>query len=260
MKLRDRYSKPGPGIEPGAPRRTGFARWWELVSRDAGPFFMASSLCLLALLPYALAVVLAVAARSLLLLLLGAALGGAIEGPVFCGLVDTVLRSLRDEPGYWWHTWRRAMRQNWRQSLLPGALFGDAYGVQLFALLFTDPKAVQAWHLVALLVSVVFVVALSVWYWPQVALLKLPFGKLLKNSLLLALSHPLQSLGAALCWLVYLGAAALAFPVSIPVVLLTLWVPAVTALLILYRSLDKTFHIEEELGTPKLSSETTPTP
>lgn len=257
MNSRDRYAKPGPGVAPNAPRRRGLARWWEVVSRDAGRFFMAASLCLAAALPYAAAVTAAVAARSLPLALAGAALGGALEGPVFCGLCDTVLRSLRDEPGYWWHTWRRALGQNWRASLLPGALFGAVYGGQLCALLALDAAAARSWPGMALGLSVLFVVMLSVWFWPQVALLTLPLPLLFKNALLLALAHPLHSLGGALCWLVYLGAAALLFPVSLPVVVLTLWAPAVSALLVIYRPLDAALHIEQTLNARAAGSEPT---
>ena len=247
MKLRDRYTKPGPGVAPDAPRSRGLTRWWEVVSRDAGKFFMSASLCMLALLIYAGAVTAAVAARSLPLLLLGAALGGAMEGTVFCGLVDTVLRSLRDEPGFWWHTWKRALRQNWRQSLVPGALFGVIYGGLVFTLFLLDPQTTRSSQLVALGLSALFVTALAAWFWPQVALLTLPLPLIFKNSLLLALAHPKQSLIAAACYLAYTGVAALLFPVSLPLVVLTLWVPVVSALLAVYCPLDEAFAIEDGL-------------
>ena len=48
-------------------------------------------------------------AASLPLCLLSGAVGGLIAAPAFCGMLDTILRALRDEPGYWWHTYKRAM-------------------------------------------------------------------------------------------------------------------------------------------------------
>ena len=54
----------------------------------------------------------------------GGLLGGLIGGPFLSGMIDTTLRALRDEPGYWWHTYKRAWKQNWKQSLLRGALLG----------------------------------------------------------------------------------------------------------------------------------------
>lgn len=56
---------------------------------------------------------------SALLTVLGGLLGGLIGGPFLSGMIDTTLRALRDEPGYWWHTYKRAWKQNWKQSLLP---------------------------------------------------------------------------------------------------------------------------------------------
>lgn len=49
-------------------------------------------------------------------------------------MLDTILRALRDEPGYWWHTYRMAWKQNWRESLLPGAGAGFCLGLWAFLL------------------------------------------------------------------------------------------------------------------------------
>ena len=50
--------------------------------------------------------------------MLGGLVGGMIAAPFLCGIFDTVLRALRDEPGYWWHTYRNAWKQNWRDAEL----------------------------------------------------------------------------------------------------------------------------------------------
>ena len=63
-------------------------------------------------------------AGSALLTVVGGVVGGLVGGPFLSGMIDTVLRALRDEPGYWWNTYKRAWKQNWRQSLVPGALLG----------------------------------------------------------------------------------------------------------------------------------------
>ena len=79
------HHREGPGIAPDAPRKTGFPRFWETLSR--------APVCGL--------------------------LGGAIAGPELCALADTILRGLRDEPGFWWHTYRRAWKRSAKASLLP---------------------------------------------------------------------------------------------------------------------------------------------
>ena len=49
---------------------------------------------------------------------------------------DTVLRALRDEAGYWWTTYRRAFRQNFKASILPGILYCVVVTVQIFLVYF----------------------------------------------------------------------------------------------------------------------------
>ena len=102
-------------------RKVGAARFFELLGRDLWPFYKASILCVLGFAPGYAAVLFSTMAASLPLCLLSGAVGGLIAAPVFCGMLDTILRALRDEPGYWWHTYRMAWKQNWRESLLPGA-------------------------------------------------------------------------------------------------------------------------------------------
>ena len=109
-------------------RKVGAARFFELLGRDLWPFYKASILCVLGFAPGYAAVLFSAMAASLPLCLLSGAVGGLIAAPVFCGMLDTILRALRDEPGYWWHTYRMAWQQNWRESLLPGAGRGFALG------------------------------------------------------------------------------------------------------------------------------------
>ena len=115
-------------------RKVGAARFFELLGRDLWPFYKASILCVLGFAPGYAAVLFSTMAASLPLCLLSGAVGGLIAAPVFCGMLDTILRALRDEPGYWWHTYRMAWKQNWRESLLPGAGAGFCLGLWAFLL------------------------------------------------------------------------------------------------------------------------------
>ena len=91
------YTKPGPGVAPDEPRKTGLPRIWEMISRDFKSFWLAGALNVLLTLPFAFAVGYACATHSLLFALLAGVLGGLIAAPGFLGLADTLLRSLRDE-------------------------------------------------------------------------------------------------------------------------------------------------------------------
>ena len=128
------YNRPGPGVRPDEPRKKGFARLIEILGRDLWPFFKAGFLTLLGAVPFLVLMVMAIATHAVIFVLAAGIIGGMIAAPQMCGLADTVLRSLRDEPGYWWTTYRRAWKRNAKASLLPGALGGLVLATQIFTL------------------------------------------------------------------------------------------------------------------------------
>lgn len=96
---------PATGYTP-APRKVGLPRFFELLGRDLWAFYRASFLCLLGFLPGTALAVFGQMGGSALLTVLGGLLGGLLGGPFLSGMIDTTLRALRDEPGYWWHTYQ----------------------------------------------------------------------------------------------------------------------------------------------------------
>ena len=130
-------------MEKDTPRKTGIPRFFEVVGRDLTGMFLANFFTCLSALPAICLVTVGLLGRSLVVMLAGAVIGGAIAGPFLAGTYDTVLRALRDEPGYWWATYRRAFRQNWkkqhppRHPLHPGGYLPDLY--PLFLLFHRGP-------------------------------------------------------------------------------------------------------------------------
>ena len=135
------FDRPGPGVSPDAPRKKGPARFFEMLGRDFVSFYLAGMLALASAMPFVLGVWFAVATHSLVPLLLAGVLGGMIAAPQLCGLLDTILRSLRDEPGFWWTTYRRAWKRNAKASLLPGAIGGLLLAMQIFTVFHYDISA-----------------------------------------------------------------------------------------------------------------------
>ena len=135
------FDRPGPGVSPDAPRKKGPARFFEILGRDLMSFYLAGLLALVSALPFVFGVWFAVDTHSLVPLLLAGVLGGMIAAPQLCGLLDTILRSLRDEPGFWWATYRRAWKRNVRASLLPGAICGLLLAMQIFTVFHYDVSA-----------------------------------------------------------------------------------------------------------------------
>ena len=130
----DRFTRPGPGVRPDAPRKKGVARLAEIMGRDMWNFFRAGFLAFLGCLPFIIGMFFAVETHALLFMLLAGIIGGLIAGPELSAMADTVLRSLRDEPGYWWETYRRVWKRNARESLVPGMLTGLVLSIQIFTL------------------------------------------------------------------------------------------------------------------------------
>ena len=229
------FDKPGPGISPNAPRKKGAARFW-----------MAGLLAMISSLPFALGLWFAVTTHSLIPMLLAGILGGMLAAPQIVGLNDTVLRALRDEPGYWWVTYRRAWKRNAKAALLPGAICGLLLAMEIFTAFHIETGSVAV--MVAIFVALILLAGIAQYLYAQVALVDLPFSSLLKNSLMLFLGYlPRSALG--ILWQgLYWAAIALFWPLSGAVLILTsLWLPCSLSLLAIYPALNKSFDLEAKI-------------
>ena len=243
------YDRPGPGVRPDEPRKKGAARWFEILGRDLGSFFKAGLLALLGFLPFMLLLSLAIASHAVIFVIAAGVVGGALAMPQIVGMADTLLRSLRDEPGFWWVTYRRAWKRNWKGCLVPGMVCGLVIAGQLFTLFHLRPDNDNLLMLVVMLIlGMALSVGLTFYIVPQLALLDLPFLQLLKNSVLLFLGYLPRTAGAVAVQVVYWGAYLLFYPLTTLVLPFTnFWLPMSLSLLILYIPLDKSFHIEETI-------------
>ena len=243
------YSRPGPGVAPDEPRKTGLKRIWEMIARDYIAFWLAGILNLLLIFPFAYGVGYACATHSLLFTLLAGIIGGILAAPGFYGLADTLLRSLRDEPGFWWHRYSRALRKNWKSTLLPGALMGTIFSVQFFILMHMHLLGGGLGLLLCQIVSMVVSMGIFVWALPQQVLLELSFLALIKNSLLLFFRYFFKTLRASLLLLLFSGIVLVLFPNSIFILLVVgLWLPLLCSFQMIYPTLDDVFDIENALN------------
>ncbi|MBQ7859918.1 MAG: DUF624 domain-containing protein [Faecalibacterium sp.] len=243
------YTKPGPGVDKNAPRKKGLARTIELLGRDFGDYWKAGFLFGLCCLPAAFCIYSAAATGALVFVLAGGVCS-ALAGPTLTALYDTVLRTLRDEPGYWWHVYKRAYKRSFKASLLPGAVTGLLIGLEVYcfsAALSTGQFS--AGMLLALLLSVFVLTAVCSSFWPQLALLELPNATLLRNSVLLFFAFFPRAALAAMLQLLYWGLIALFVPVSLlPFCVTGFWLPVLAAGQAIYPALDKSFSIETTLA------------
>ena len=243
------YNKPGPGVERDTPRKTGLARIVEVISRDFFSFWKASLLLLLSCTPLALGVYLALFNSNAVLMLLTAALGGLIAGPQLCGIADTILRSLRDEAGFWWHTYAQAWKRNVRFCLLPGAVMGILVGMQFFVVSNLSKLTVTAGLAVALILGILLSVSIFLLVWMQSAVMNLSFGNMIRNAVLLILISPLRAVGAVAVQILYWGAVWLWSPVSLVIFALTgAWLPFLLGIFLLYKPLEQNLELEKNIS------------
>lgn len=227
-------------------KKRGLLRVIELVDRDGGKFFKAGLLALpgVALLFAAVQVALANANPVLLLVCIPI---GMLTASAMAGTADTVLRSRRDEVGWWWwDTYKAAYRRNFVPSLLPGAIGGLVSAVQIYCLYYLSTLSEASGEFWMLLIAVTVSVGLAQFYFPMMVTMELPFFALVRNCFVLLLSHPLLSLAAALVQVVYYGLMLTWFPLTLVILVLTsVWLPTLLACSILYGVLDRHLNLTE---------------
>lgn len=164
-------------------------------------------------------------------------------------MLDTILRALRDEPGYWWHTYRMAWKQNWRESLLPGAGAGFCLGLWaflLYALPDLENVPISVW--ICMVLGIFFLLVFCLYLFAQVVLVSVSQAERLKNAALFMIGFLPRTLAAGAVLCIYWGVMLAWMPYTIPVVLiLGFWLPCTLALQIIYPALDKAFHLEKTI-------------
>lgn len=188
---------------------------------------------------------------SILVLIPSCLIGGAIAGPALACMYDAIFRSLRDAPGTYMDNYRRAWKQNWRQSILPGMAFFLLLGFYAFMLM-AFWWAVQppgfgtiAIYALGLLLLLMF---FSI-YWPQVALFEQSARQRFQNCLLFMVRYFWKTLGCALLEALYWAAAILFLPyTTLLLPFLGIWFLLFTKNFLLYHTLDEAFAIEEQIA------------
>ena len=239
------FDKPGPGINPGEPRKTGIRRVLELLELSGGNLFKGGLLSFLTFLPWYVGTLLSIRTHALAFMFLAGILGGMIAAPQVVGIADTALRAMRDEPGLWWMTYKAAWKRNWKASLLPGAIAGCLVSALVFSLAHLDYSSVSLWTLVLYLLSAWFLFGMITYVIPQIALFDMSLKGILVNSVMLQLRYPKRTFGAVLIQILYWGAFVLFYPISPIVLPITgLWLPLFLGLCAVYNAIEEAFDLE----------------
>ena len=234
-------------------RKVGIARFFELLGRDLWPLYKSGILCVLGFLPGTALAVFGMMAGSALLTVVGGVVGGLVGGPFLSGMIDTVLRALRDEAGYWWVTYRKAFKRNFKASLVPGVLYTVVVTLQIFLVYFCfnmlyhgTNVGVPLW--VATVLNLVLFQMLFAYMWPQVVLLDQPLSLTLKNSINCMIAFLPHALAAAIVQVLFWGVVILCMPLGLFLMLIFgFWFVTEVSCQIVYGDIDRVFHIEENI-------------
>lgn len=228
-------------------RQTGFNRYKQLLSLHFGHWLLLNLLTILGALPLAGGIAYAILSSSLVVLLPCSIVGGMIFGPFLAGLYDSVLRALRDGGGNWRRDYWRSWRQNWADSLLPGAIVGLFTGLYAFMahLLWWSQQPVGIGTLALCLFSMLLFFTFCTLYWPQLVLFRQTPVNRLRNILLFAARHLWRVLGVALLQMAYYAVFVLFAPWTLLLLpLLGFWYIVFLSQLALYSRLEAAFQIE----------------
>ena len=215
--------------------------------------FLANLLTCLGFVPVISLVYIGFLMNNLPVMLISAAVGGILAGPVLAGMYDTVLRALRDEAGYWWVTYRKAFKRNFKASILPGVLYCVVVTLQIFLVYFCfnmlyhgTNVGVPLW--VATVLNLLIFQMLFAYMWPQIALLDQPLSLTLKNSINCMIAFLPHALAASIVQILFWGVVILCMPLGLLLMLVFgFWFVTEVSCQIVYGDLDRVFHIEEKI-------------
>ncbi len=238
-------------LRPGNGKRlTGGARYRELLGRDLLRFLIVNLLTIFGFLPLIAGVAYAILSSSILILIPACIVGGLFAGPAIACMHDTILRSLRDAPGKLRENYKRALKQNWRQALVPGIIFSLMLGFYTFMIMMLWWSQVSSgWGTIALLAfgMLLFFMFFSV-YWQLLVLFDQPQKQRIMNCLLFIIRFFWKIFFCALRQILYWGVLILFMPLSVILLPFTgIWFILFTEDFSLYDTMNETFEIEKQI-------------
>ena len=249
MMFEQNFMPEGAEINPDTPRKKGLARLFEILSRDLDGIFLSGALAMLVCVPAAILAGIALWLGSLPLCLLAAVAAGWLVGPALTGLYDTILRALRDEPGFWWHTYKRAWKQNFRSSLVPGIVFTVLWALLAWsAFVLPQITEISLSFALILLLDAVLLLTLGNYFWMQNALFYGSIFQKSSNCIRMFFGFLPQTALSAIVQVGYWLLIAFLIPRCAFMFLLTgLWVPSLLAAFSVYSTMEKNLHLEERI-------------
>lgn len=225
------YTKEGPGVRKDQPPKKGIPRFFEIVLRDYGHLLKVNFLFLLCCAPLMIVVLFGILFHQYLGMLLIATvlylLCALLVGPAMTCLHGITVKTVRDEPCYMWHEFKKCWKANWRQSMLAGLLFCALLGMECISIWFYLFSEGNANVILVAFVAFSLLVVVVCWLFTilQMLYLDMPLRAMLKNSLLILFGYAKRSLPAGLITLAVAAACIMLVPAPLLPILLLLGLP-----------------------------------
>ena len=166
----------------GQRRKKGLARILEIVVRDFWQLLGSGLIATAAALPYGLCIMLFLPSSALGPLILSCVVTGALASVFGMNLLDTILRCLREEAGFWSFQYKKSLKNNTLPAALFGAVFGPLFAVDLAGLSLAVRRGQSVFQVEFLVISIIFLLGFALNLAIQIPLIQLPVSALLKNS------------------------------------------------------------------------------
>ena len=232
----------------GQRRKKGLARILEIVVRDFWQLLGSGLIATAAALPYGLCIMLFLPSNALGPLILSCVVTGALASVFGMNLLDTILRCLRDEAGFWSFQYKKSLKNNTLPAALFGAVFGPLFAVDLAGLSLAVRRGQSVFQGEFLVISIIFLLGFALNLAIQIPLMQLPVSALLKNAFLLFRGNLGRSLMAVAALIGY-AALFVLLPATLSFLLIVsnLWLPMLTAAFLLYGCVERNFSIESRI-------------
>ena len=211
------YTRPGPGIPKNLPKKKGFARYFDIFTRNISDLFLVNLYVTLTFIPasFFLAIFLLSNPKPLLFLILTWLLLIPV-GPAIVSLNYITIKMIRDIPNDIWYDFKKNYKSNFKQACVATAFIALFFLGVIFIftfILITDIK-MNFFVMFCLFFSILLFTSMSNLIYSQIATVALPLKAIIKNSLLLTFAFVKRTIPAFFLEIVILVAFALFLPIS----------------------------------------------
>ncbi|MCR5415969.1 MAG: hypothetical protein K6E79_04160 [Pseudobutyrivibrio sp.] len=231
-------------------RMTGFNRYKQLLSFYGLHWVKLNIITFVVSIPLILGITYSLLSTSLLLLIPLCIILGALTGPFVGALVDNIYRAMRDDSGLRWDNYKKGLRQNFRCSLLPGAILGlfiGTYSYILYLSLFSQAIVIDSFSMVALTIALILFLNFENLFWPQLVLFNQPLSQTIINIILFTCKHLWKVAKIILLQLIFISFHVMFAPYTFLLLpFLSIWYFIFVSQFLLYDTLNEELKIEEK--------------